>query len=315
MTSYSIVVNPTSGRGAGAAIIPALQTLLDAQTLEYTLAQTERPLHAIELARQAAARGVDIVVAVGGDGTANEVINGLMQAKLAGEGQSALGVISVGRGNDFAFGAGIPPEMEKAVQILAAGQRSWMDVGKVSGGYYPDGRYFGNGVGIGFDAVVGFEALKMKRLQGFASYMVAALKTIFLYYTPPKVSLVHDQSSQEFYTLMISIMNGRRMGGGFHMAPHSYMNDSLFDICIATRVSRPRIFTLIPLFMKGTQAGHPAIMTLQTRKLTVSALQGSLPAHADGETICTAGESLVLEMLPHQLQIVCAGLPGAGNPT
>ncbi len=313
MTQYTVIVNPTSGRGAGKAIIPVLREMLDSHNLQYQLIETERPWHAAELAQQAAVQGADVVVAVGGDGTANEVINGLMLACAGGVGQCALGVISVGRGNDFAFGAGVPPEMEKAVQILAADQRVWMDVGKVSGGDYPNGRYFGNGVGIGFDAVVGFEALKMKRLQGFASYMVAALKTIFLFYKPPRVRITYDHKTMEFKTLMVSVMNGRRMGGGFHMAPRAYMDDSLFDVCIATQVSRPRIFALIPRFMKGNQEGHPAIHTLQTRLITVKALLGSLPAHADGETICTAGEQLVMEILPHQLQIVSAGLPGAGG--
>jgi len=311
MTTYFVIVNPTSGRGAGKAVIPALRELLDAHGLRYQLVETERPWHAAELARQAAAQGVDVVVAVGGDGTSNEVINGLMLARQAGEGQGALGVISVGRGNDFAFGAGIPAEMKDAVQALAADQRAWMDIGKVSGGDYPDGRFFGNGVGIGFDAVVGFEALKMKRLHGFASYMVAALKTIFLYYTPPRVKVTYDGQSLETHTLMVSIMNGRRMGGGFHMAPEAAMDDSLFDICLAEKVSRPRIFALIPRFMQGNQASHPAIKTMRAQSIAVQALQGSLPAHGDGETICLAGDRLFMEILPQQIEIVTPGLPGS----
>lgn len=304
MTKYKIIVNPISGRGAGAASIPQLTNLLEQKQLDFDLEQTMRPWHAAEIARQAAAQGYRVVTAVGGDGTINEVINGLMLAKTNQEGEAALGVISVGRGNDFAFGAGIPPEMESAVDILARDQRQWMDVGQVAGGDYPDGRYFGNGVGIGFDAVVGFEALKMKRLHGFPSYMVAALKTIFLYYQAPKVLLEYDSQSYELDTLMISIMNGRRMGGGFHMAPRAKMNDSLFDLCIAKQVSRPKIIALIPRFMKGDQASHPAIQTGQTRSLTIRALKGSLPVHADGETICETGQELRVTILPRQIQIV-----------
>lgn len=88
------------------------------------------------------------------------------------------------------------------------------------------------------------------------------------------------------------------------MAPYSQMDDSLFDLCIATQVSHARIIALIPRFMKGDQASHPAVQTAQTRNLTIRAIQGSLPVHADGETICEAGRELSLKILPQQLQIV-----------
>ena len=144
----------------------------------------------------------------------------------------------------------------------------------------------------------------MKRLHGFPSYLVAALKTIFLFYHAPQVLIEYDSHSIELSALMISIMNGRRMGGGFHMAPRAQMNDSLFDLCIANQVSHARIIALIPRFMKGDQASHPAVQTAQTRSLTIHAIQGSLPVHADGETICEAGSELSIRILPHQLQIV-----------
>jgi len=180
-----------------------------------------------------------------------------------------------------------------------------MDVGRSVGGLYPQGRYFGNGVGIGFDAVVGFEAIKLKRLHGFPSYLIAALKTIFLYYKAPRVLIEFDSQMLNLSTLMISIMNGRRMGGGFMMAPFALTDDSLFDFCIATQVSRAKIFTLMPRFMKGTQGSHPAIQTGQTRRITITALEGSLPAHADGETLCTDGDKLTIEILPRFIDIVC----------
>lgn len=304
MNDYKIIVNPVSGRGAGENSIEPIKQFLKLQGVMYDLVRTERPWHAAELTQQAVADGYKIVVAVGGDGTANEVINGLVLAQEAGLGHSALGVLSVGRGNDFAYGAGVLHELVDACQVLARGNRTPLDIGRVTGGLFPQGRYFGNGVGIGFDAVVGFEALKMKRLHGFISYLVAAMKTIFLYYKAPKVKIEYDSQSLEMSTLMISIMNGRRMGGGFMMAPRAHTDDSLFDFCIARQVSRARIFALIPKFMKGTQASDPAILTGQTRKITITALEGSLPAHADGETLCTAGDRLTIEIFPKQIEIL-----------
>jgi YegS/Rv2252/BmrU family lipid kinase len=262
-------------------------------------------MHAADLAARGAAEGYEVVVAAGGDGTANEVINGLMHAREAGlSSVPALGVLCVGRGNDFAFGAGIPKDLDAGCRGLAGGARKRIDVGRVAGGLFPEGRFFGNGVGVGFDAVVGFEALKMKRLHGFASYIVAALKTIFLYFKAPLVEIEYDGERQTTHALMVSIMNGRRMGGGFLMAPSGRSDDGLFDLCIARQVSRPRILALIPRFMQGSQASHPAITMARAREVQITAVEGSLPAHADGETLCVDGRTLRLEILPGQLEVV-----------
>lgn len=306
MLHYLLIVNPISGRGAGGRLVARAEELLRGQGLRFDRALTERPWHAAELAQQAAASGqYDVIVAMGGDGTSNETLNGLMLARQAGAvNLPALGVLSVGRGNDFAFGMGIPLDLEAGCQVLATARRRTIDVGRVVGGLYPQGRYFGNGIGIGFDAVVGFVAARMTRLSGFPSYIVAALKTIFLYYHAPLVKVEYDGQELTLPALMVSIMNGRRMGGGFMMAPEGEPGDGLFDLCIVREVSRARIFVLIPRFMAGTQAAHPAITTVRAARVSVTALKGSLPAHADGETLCTEGNRLDLELLPQQIQVL-----------
>lgn len=303
--NYKIIVNPISGRGAGEKSIPFIQKTLSDAGLGIDLVKTERPFHAIELAQKAVADGYEVVVSVGGDGTANEIINGLMTAKETLGHTSTMGIIGVGRGNDFAFGMGIPTGVEAGCQTLITNDRRMIDVGKAISEIYPKGRYFGNGVGIGFDAVVGFVAVKMKRLSGFPSYIVAALKTVFLYYHAPYVKITVDNGdSFEMSSLMISIMNGRRMGGGFLMAPDSISNDGKFDLCIAREVNRLRIFTLIPHFMRGTQMTQKEIRTLRTSSVMVDALRGNLPTHADGETISVEGKQIIAQIIPNQLEII-----------
>ena len=304
MTKYKIIVNPTSGRGTAEEAVPDLDRFLREHNIEFDLVLTERPEHAVDLAKKAALDGFDVVVVAGGDGTANEVLNGLMLAKQAGADGVAMGVIAIGRGNDFAFGVNVPQGLEDGLRVLLEDNRTRMDVGFVKGGQYPEGRYFGNGVGIGFDAVVGFVALEMTRLQGILSYIVAAIKTIFLYYQAPLVRIEYDGKVEDKYALMVSIMNGRRMGGAFMMAPQAEIDDGIFDLCIAEQVSRPRIFALILRFMQGTQASQPSIKTGRTGSIVVTALEGSLPAHADGETLCTEGEQLNVEILPRQIEII-----------
>jgi len=325
MPKYKIIVNPIAGRGAGERATPRIERMLSEYGLDFDLVRTERPWHAAELSAEATSAGYDVVVAVGGDGTANEVLNGLMRAGRVSESASqrggesasrsegcAMGILCVGRGNDFAYGMGVPTDLEAGCRALTQDHRRTVDIGKATGGLYPQGRYFGNGVGIGFDAVVGFEAVKMTRLTGFPSYIVAVLKTVFLYYKAPLARIEYDGQTITQPSLLISVMNGRRMGGGFMMAPESKPDDGLFDLCIAREVSRARIFGLIPHFIQGTQATQEPIRTGQARRVIVTAVEGVLPAHADGETLCTEGRRLELELLPRQIEVICQP-PGAAQ--
>jgi diacylglycerol kinase (ATP) len=311
MPKYQIIVNPIAGRGAGNESIPHIERMLSEYNLDFDLVRTERPWHAAELAREAAVAGYDVVVAVGGDGTANEVLNGLMHAKQAGASSCAMGILSVGRGNDFAYGMRVPTDLEAGGRALTRDYRRTVDVGRVVGGQYPEGRYFGNGVGIGFDAVVGFEAVKMTWLTGFPSYIVAVLKTVFLYYKAPLTRIEYSEQTITQPSLMVSIMNGQRLGGGFFMAPDGQSDDGLLDLCIVHEVSRPRIFGLILHFLRGTQHTQEPVKMRRTQKVTVIAVEGSLPAHADGETLCAAGQRLEIQVLPGQIDVVCLPLEAA----
>jgi diacylglycerol kinase (ATP) len=299
-----LIANPISGRGAGARAVDPVSEQLRGAGVPFDVVRTERPWHAAELAAGAGGDGWEAVVAIGGDGTANEVLNGLMQ--IPKQQRPAMGIIAVGRGNDFAFGMGVLPGVAEGCRAVLSGHRRRIDVGRVTGGLYPQGRYFGNGIGIGFDAVVGFEALKLAPLSGFASYIVAALKTISVYDHGPLLRIELDGQARVQETLMVSVMNGRRMGGGFHMAPKGDPGDGLFDVCIAGQVTRGRILSLIPHFLKGDQEGQPAISVARCRQVRVVAEKGVLPAHADGETLCVDGHELQAELLPAQLEVLSA---------
>ena len=306
---YRIIVNPVAGSGSGGRAIPRIEELLTRDGLDYDLVRTERRGHAIDLARESALAGYDVVVAAGGDGTANEVLNGLMQLKDSQGHAPAMGVLGVGRGNDFGASMGVPSDLESACRVLVEDHRRVIDVGRVVGGMYPDGRYFGNCVGVGFDAIGTIEAAKLPRLGGCLSCLVAVLKTIFLYYKAPLTTVQYDDQTLTQPSLMISVMNGRRLGGGFIMAPDGEPDDGLFDLCIAHEVSRARIFTLIPHFLRGTQATQEPITMGRAAHVVITALEGNLPAQTDGEILCIDGQRLEIELLPRQLEIVCV-VPG-----
>lgn len=301
---YLVIVNPISGRGYAEKMIPEIEAGMRRYNLEYDLVCTERPWHAAEIVEKAAKDGYDVIVLASGDGTANEAINGLMRARVAGFNHSAFTILPVGTGNDMAYGLGIHGTLEESLAALANNQRNRIDIGFVKGGDYPDGRYFVNGVGIGFDAVVGFVAVKIRWARGLLAYLIAVIQTVFIYYKAPTVEITYNDVSYTQSSLMISIMNGVRMGGGFYMAPQGNPSDGHFDLCVAANVGRARIFGLVPYFLKGTQASQPEITTGRTHKITVKALKGTLPAHCDGETLCESGQELSAEIIPAALEIV-----------
>jgi YegS/Rv2252/BmrU family lipid kinase len=304
MSRNLLIVNPISGRGFAGRSLPLIEQELKKANIDFTLMPTERPWHAADLAEQGARDGYETVIIASGDGTANEVLNGLMRAKAAGFDKTAMGQIAVGTGNDFAYGMGIPGGVEIGCKILGENYRRRVDVGIVKGGDYPDGRYFGNGVGIGFDAATGFVAARIRWTRGLLLYLIAAIETIFVYYKAPTVKLTYDSKEMNISPLMLSIMNGRRMGGGFFFAPKGDPGDGIFDLCIARSASQLRIFGLIPYFMKGTQATQKEVTMDHARKVKVEAIQGSLPVHCDGETVCFEGKDLTIELLPSQIEFI-----------
>jgi diacylglycerol kinase (ATP) len=299
-----IIVNPNAGQGAAAKVVSRLGERLRALGIEHSLELTREPWHAADLARTAALEGYGVVVAAGGDGTANEVLNGVMEARLTGGSAVAMGVIPVGRGNDFAFGAGVPLSLEPALQALAAGHQRAIDVGRVTGGLYPSGRYFGNGVGIGFDAIAGLEAAKLRRLRGVAGYAYAALRLLATYSGAPLLRVVAGAEEMTERAAMVSVMNGRRMGGAFFMAPSAANDDGVLELCLTRETGRLAMFGLFVRFLRGTQAASPAVRVASASRLTVEALEGLLVAHVDGETICTAGTSLEIECLPRAVDLI-----------
>jgi diacylglycerol kinase (ATP) len=299
-----IIYNPAAGKGSAGKELPKVRALLRDLDFDYDLVLTESPGHAQILSRRAAEEGCCLVVAAGGDGTINEVINGLMEVPVNGNGRPALGVLPIGSGNDFAFGAGIPHDLGEACNTLVQGQRSKIDIGHVSGGDYPQGRYFGNGIGLGFDTVVGFEAAKIWWLRGAASYFAALIKTIFLYAKAPVYEINIDGRIMRQPFLLVSIMNGRRMGGAFLMAPESDNSDGTFDLCLAGSVHQIMILPVALKFMSGTQAEHAAVQMTRARKISILAIEGTIPAHADGETLCTAGRELSIELHAGALEVI-----------
>ncbi len=317
-----IILNPVSGMGNGAKQLPVIRGIFDRSGLEYDITITEKVWDAALAAERAAVEGYSGVVAAGGDGTCNEVINGLMAAgkaaypsrKLASDQGTAgiklpsFGVLPVGRGNDFSYGAGIPSSLMQASELIISRNTSTLDVGFIVGGDYPDGRYFGNGIGIGFDTMVGLEAARLKFIHGPAGYAWGAVVTLFKYPRAPELKVTYNGSTQTVHSSQVSILNGSRMGGTFFMAPEGKVDDGVLDLCMPVKhISRLKMIKLMLQYTKGTQSVNPVITMAKSTRYTVEAVTGSLVCHADGETICTNGKELKIECIPGALQIYSDG--------
>jgi YegS/Rv2252/BmrU family lipid kinase len=300
MEPIKVILNPIAGRGYGARAEPRLRHLLASEGFDFDLERTIEPGHARSLAEHAATNGFGIVAAAGGDGTVNEVLNGLMAASQNGH-TGLLSVIPVGSGSDFASAVNISTDLDTVVHRLAEGQVKTLDVGKVT---MPgrDSRYFSNVVGIGFDGAVLLETLKIKHLRGLPLYMLAVLKTVFLHFEAPHVKIEYDGQKRDLEMMMTCVANGPREGGGFFIAPDARPDDGMFDLLIAERVSRWSILRLIPDFLRGTHVERDPVTMTRAERITISS-PDNLIAHIDGEVLCTDGHQLTFEILPQRLRM------------
>jgi YegS/Rv2252/BmrU family lipid kinase len=299
-----VILNPIAGKGKAVREYPVIDSFLRGHSQNYEIVLTERVNHALEIARNYPLDEDTIVVAAGGDGTANEVANGLLLREKKFDEPCTMAVLPIGRGNDFSCNTGVGDDLATALETLIKRRRCQLDAGFVKGGFFPAGRYFVNGLGIGFDAKVGFEAAKLRITSGLA-YAVGALITLVKYEPSPVLEITYDGDTVTIPAAIVSIMNGVRMGGSFLMGPMAVIDDGLFDICMVRHpAGRLRLLKIVLSYTKGGQGAFEETLTGRARHFHLKALSGGMAAHCDGETVCTAGTELEIECLPYALRLV-----------
>jgi diacylglycerol kinase (ATP) len=237
------------------------------------------------------------VVAVGGDGTVQQVAAGLRKA--AGTGPTLpLGIVSVGSGNDFIKMLNLPLQRPApAVERLLLATPRRVDIGRIGN------RYFTNGAGVGFDAQVAIQASRIRRLRGMALYGWAVLRVV-RNLRAPHIRLTLDGTTVADRPLtLVTVGNGACHGGGFWICPGARPDDGLFDICIASELSRARLLRVLPDVMRGTHVGLPEVEILQARRVEIYS-PDPLPVHADGEIFSEGTHELELEILPGRLTVL-----------
>ena len=295
-----VIFNPLANRGTASRLLPELERCLAAHG-GADLVQTTRPGEAAELAARAMERGCDIIVAAGGDGTVNEIVNGCL-SHTREEGPATLGIIPIGSGNDLAWTIGISPDLETACARVFAGERREIDIGRITdeGGR---SRYFCNGVGIGFDGTVAREVHKITWAGGFTKYLIGLARTFILYYKAPPTTIRYSDKEIFDDIMMLTVSNGKRHGGGFVITPEATLDDGNLDLCIVPRLGRLSILQLIPKFLKGVHVGDPRVQMDRGQRVIVEVPEG-LATHLDGEIFADAARRLDIEVLPRRLTII-----------
>lgn len=289
---WLVVVNPQASVGKCGKDWPEIKRLLDEQGLEFDFVITEYQKHAIELVRQnITEKGYKRIVSVGGDGTNNEVINGIFTQNRFPTTEITLGVIPIGTGNDWCRTFGFSIDYQENVKILKNGKTLSHDVGKVA--YYNNGdpqvRYFLNAAGTGLNESVCSRTnqLKSQGKGGAVRYMLSTASCLFRFKCVHIQLDIDDQRVFDDEILSLSVGNGKYNGGGMMMMPNSIPNDGLFDITVIKKVGMLKFAANIGNIYDGTFVDKLKEVTLfRGKKIRII----SIPAHqllleTEGETL------------------------------
>jgi YegS/Rv2252/BmrU family lipid kinase len=297
----ALIVNPYAGRWRARRLVPVMERTLREAGLHLSVHVSTHIGEGIALARQAAEAGIPLVIAAGGDGTVNEVVNGLMTASRP----ATLGVLPVGTGNDFATMLGLPLELGAACQALA--ERSdrvrQVDVGRVL--WESGQRYFANNSGLGLEAAVSVENDRLVRMKGKLRYIVAALKGIARA-RPWDVDLEWAAGRYHGPVTLLSVGNTRRTGGAFYLTPHARPDDGLFDFLYGYVASRLRLLHLLPMALQGKHIHEPEMNVDQSPQVRATLNPGT-PVQCDGEVVALGARQVEYELLPGRLAVAAAG--------
>lgn len=279
-----VIINPAAGASSTFRKWPQIKQLLKHIGLSFDYQYTECSGHAIELAYEAASDGYRYLVAVGGDGTINEVANGMLNTQNAGK--TSLGVINTGTGSDFVRSLHLPRDYAQACPVLKSGSRMRVDVGVAE--FYKDGkqvkRYFMNSAGIGFDAEAANATNRIpKFIKGTIPYLMGLASTLCKYHNK-NVKLSLGDGVEEQKVLSVVIANGRYFGGGMLIAPKAELSDSLFDVLTIGDMSKFDLLKSFPTIYKGTHIYHPKVCVQRTNQISVES-EERLLIQADGEII------------------------------
>jgi YegS/Rv2252/BmrU family lipid kinase len=290
---WVFIVNPIAGNHYAKTLVPKLESEIEKHKIKATIVLTERKCHASELAKQWKEQGAKYIVAVGGDGTLNEVASALMNCN-----DVVLGMIPAGTGNDFIHILGFPSRFEeKHWDIFFQCTTTQIDAGSCNG------LLFFNGMGLGFDAEVAAQnyvnGTKVKA-GGKNKYLWHIVKTL-LFFREKRMKVISGGEKQETNCFINTVAIGRRFAGGFYLTPNAIANDGLLDVCMVEKLNLFQRFMLLPKVPKGTHISNKRVNYYQSGGLNIE-FSTKVPFHIDGELFYST--NMNVEIHPKALNII-----------
>lgn len=288
---HLFIVNPVAGKGKTLGLIPEIKQYCESNNYEYEIVTTECPGHATEIAQVNSAAQNLRIYSVGGDGTLNEVLNG-----MAGSG-SSLAAFPSGTGNDFIrsiIGADIPKDLIKST---VEGTERLIDYAKVNE------KYFINITSLGFDAEVAYQSGHYKKLPfvtGKMAYILGIFSSIIAC-SNHHMEIKVDGTLMSGKSLLAAVGNGNFYGGGMLALPDARIDDGLFDICHVEAMKRTKILKLFPKYMKGQHASIKGVHFYRGKKVEIT-VDKPIPMNLDGEIIII--QKAEFEIFPKSLPFI-----------
>jgi diacylglycerol kinase (ATP) len=296
----ALIADPRAGNGQVGRELPEVERQLRALKLDYRIAETERPGHAIVLVHEAFDRGERFVVAVGGDRTVHEVVNGMLEEGRPIVEDAILGVVAAGSGSDFVKTFGLPGDAVRSVRHLAGHNHYDLDIIQAE---YAEGegralRYVANIAQVGLGASIVLRAQRLPRSLGRLRNFLGFWLSLGAY-RPTEVTVRADRKEFSGRAKNVVVANGQFTGGAMKISPRSYPGDGLLDVQITTG-PKSEAFTLLPKVYRGEHVPHPHIKEMRGRVIGVEA-ERPLPIEGDGELLGTTPATF--SVLPQVLRL------------
>jgi len=285
--NYSFIINPNSGNNKRKNIIYKILHKYPSDKITVTV--TEYAGHAAKLAQQELKNGTANIIAVGGDGTVNEVASQLVGS------EANFGIIPMGSGNGFARAVNIPLKPQEAFDTVFRNKSKRIDVGKVND------KFFFAVAGLGLDANVAFRFQESK-IRGAIPYFIAGFMEFFRYSYPEFIISTNDNGSN-MNPLIIIIANGNQFGNGAKIAPHADMQDGLLDICVLQKMSILTALKAVIKMFQGKIDQIPAYAASTSKHIEITSEKKEINYHVDGEPFKT-DDKLIFEIVPKSLNVI-----------
>ncbi len=302
---WFVIVNPTAGNGRGKKKWSKFSRWLSKAGLEHIHVFTKGHGDATVLAQNAIAEGYRKIITVGGDGTNNEVMNGIIGQTNVSPSKIIYSIIPVGTGNDWIRTYNIPRKPKKVIKIIQAGKTTYQDIGLVT--YYDNGeqkrRYFMNVAGMAYDAVVTkASANKRAQISNKLFYLMLVFRCL-MNYKAPKGRVIFDGQIDEDHYYLVNVGICKYSGGGMQFVPHAVPNDGQFALTIARDLPKMQVIKATPMFYNGKAGEHPRVNTFFAKNIQVDALTDEpIFLEVDGEFL--GGTPVEFSLLENALQII-----------